>query len=145
MELFLLNYLNIFMYIKIFQTTRESLLFKGNWWLFPSLIKLNYYTPNLRKINIFTLLFFFSFLWLYLWHMEVPRPGVELELQLWPMCHSHINARSLTHWARPGIKPTCLQRQHQVLNLLRHNGDSHISIFSCWLRVPWTEHSLPLL
>ena len=25
---------------------------------------------------------FFFFLWLYLWHMEVPRLGVELELQL---------------------------------------------------------------
>ena len=30
------------------------------------------------------------------------------------------NARSLTHWARPGIKPKCSQTQHQVLNLLSH-------------------------
>ena len=38
------------------------------------------------------------------WHMEVPRLGVELELQL-RLHHSHSNTGSLTHWARPGIKP----------------------------------------
>ena len=26
--------------------------------------------------------FFFFLIWLHLWHMEVPRPGVKLELQL---------------------------------------------------------------
>ena len=46
--------------------------------------------------------------------MEVPRPGVESKLQ--PEPHqiqaesvtytiAHGNARSLTHWARPGIEP----------------------------------------
>ena len=29
--------------------------------------------------------FFFFFLGLHLWQMEVPRPGVELEPHLWPM------------------------------------------------------------
>ena len=37
--------------------------------------------------------------------MEVPRLGVESELQLLAYTTAHCNARSLTHWARPGIKP----------------------------------------
>ena len=63
---------------------------------------------------------FFCFLGLYLWHMEVPRLGVQSELQLlayaiatviWDpsrVCnlhHSSGNARPLTHRARPGIDP----------------------------------------
>ena len=52
------------------------------------------------------------FLGPHLWHMEVPRLGVEWELQL-PACATatqHLsrvcdNARSLTHSARPGIEP----------------------------------------
>ena len=45
---------------------------------------------------------FFFFLQPHLWHVEVPGPGVKLELQLWPM-HFLIytaacgNTRSLTH------------------------------------------------
>ena len=58
------------------------------------------------------------------WHTEVPRLGVELNLSCsrWPMPEpqpqqhrieamsatyttAHSNARSLTHWARPGIEP----------------------------------------
>ena len=34
------------------------------------------------------------------------------------------NARSLTHWLRPGSKPTSSWRQRQVLNLLTHNRNS---------------------
>ena len=64
--------------------------------------------------------FFFFFLGQHLKHMEVPRLGVKVELQL-PACSTHSNARSelhlqatpqltatpgsLTHWARPGIEP----------------------------------------
>ena len=48
------------------------------------------------------------------WHMEVPRLGVKLELQLEPPPQPHQiraasatygNAGSLTHWVRPGIEP----------------------------------------
>ena len=46
----------------------------------------------------------FFFLWLNLWHVEVPGPGVKSELQLQQQSHS--NTRFLTHWARPGIEPT---------------------------------------
>ena len=65
---------------------------------------------------------FFFFLGPRPWHMEGPKPGVELELQPCqpapqPQQHgiqadsatyttAHGNARSLIHWARPGIEPT---------------------------------------
>ena len=47
----------------------------------------------------------------------------------WGHHHSHDNtgsgnARSLTHRARPGIKPASSQRQYQVLNLLSHGRNS---------------------
>ena len=66
---------------------------------------------------------FFCFLGPYLWHMEVPRLGVESEQQLlayttatatpdpsWVcnLYHTHGNTKSLTHWARPGIEPPSL-------------------------------------
>ena len=37
--------------------------------------------------------------------MEFPRLGVQLELQLPAYTTAHGNARSLTHWMRPGIEP----------------------------------------
>ena len=68
-------------------------------------------------------------------HMEVPRLGVQTEMKLSAcvtatatqdlicICNLH-NAGSLTHWARPGIKPTSSQRQCCVLNPLNHNRNS---------------------
>ena len=68
--------------------------------------------------SFFKLFFFFGFLGLR--HMEVPRLGVESELHLpsyatatatrdlsrvCDLHHSSSNARSLTHWVRPGIEP----------------------------------------
>ena len=69
--------------------------------------------------NFFFLSFFF--LGLHLWHMEVPRLGIELELQLLvyavatampdasiicDLCYSaYGSARPLTHWVGPGIEP----------------------------------------
>ena len=77
--------------------------------------------------NSFYLLsfFFFVFLGLYPQHMEVPRLGVESELQLWPTPEpqpqphwiqatsstyttAHGNAGSLIHWAKSGIQPATL-------------------------------------
>ena len=49
---------------------------------------------------------FFVFLGPHLRRMEVPRLGVKLELQLLIYTTAHSNARSLTHWVRPGIEPT---------------------------------------
>ena len=61
--------------------------------------------------------FFFCFLGPHLQHMEVPRLGVESELQLLAFTTTqdpsgtatyttaHGNAGSLTHWVRPRIEP----------------------------------------
>ena len=65
---------------------------------------------------------FFVFLGPYPWYMEIPRLGVESELLCTGLPHSHSNARSLTHWARPGIK----QESSWILDSfpLSHDGNS---------------------
>ena len=45
----------------------------------------------------------FCFVWLHPQHIKVPGPGIKTEPQL---CHSCCSARSLTHCAGLGIKPT---------------------------------------
>ena len=52
------------------------------------------------------LFFFFCFLGLHPQHMEVPRLGVGIRAGAGDtgLQHSHCNARSLTHWVRPGIE-----------------------------------------
>ena len=57
---------------------------------------------------------FVLFLGLHPWHMQIPRLGVELELQMLayttatatpdPSLASRGNTGSMTHWTRPGIK-----------------------------------------
>ena len=47
--------------------------------------------PLLRFLSIFS---FFVFLGLHPWHMEVPRLGVEMELQLPAYTNSHSNSGS---------------------------------------------------
>ena len=84
--------------------------------------------------------FFFFFLQLHLRHMEVPRLGVNTELQLRPTpqpqqlwiqaaCATYTaaygNTRSLTQGARPGIEPAASRRLCWALNPLSHNGNSH--------------------
>ena len=74
---------------------------------------------SLIRSHLFIL--FFCFLGPHAWYMEVPRLGVESELQLpayaritatwiWAVSATyttdHSNTRSLTHWVRPGIKLT---------------------------------------
>ena len=69
----------------------------------------------------FNFYFVFCFLGLHLRHMEVPRLGVDWRYSCWPtpqpqQCMiqtefkthttAHSNARSLTHWVRPGIEPS---------------------------------------
>ena len=80
----------------------------------------------------------------YVWHMEVPGPGVESELQLqdyttatvmWDLsCICDLaavcgNARSLIHWVRPRIKPTFSQTLCWFLNLLSRNVNSQEDVF----------------
>ena len=50
---------------------------------------------SISKDEVQASVFFCGFLGLHLWHMEVPRLGVQLELQL--PAYAHGNARSLTH------------------------------------------------
>ena len=51
--------------------------------------------------------FLFCFVWWqHLRHMEVPKLGRDwIRAAAAGLRHSHSNARSLTHWARPGIEP----------------------------------------
>ena len=46
------------------------------------------------------------------------------------LCHSHGNAKSLTHWARPGIKLASSWILCRVLNLLNHSGNSFLKFLS---------------
>ena len=70
----------------------------------------------------FFFFFFFFFLGPYLKHMEVPRLGWN-----WS-CAAHDNARSLTHWARPGIEPTSSWMLVRWFPL-SHNGNSRSPAF----------------
>ena len=85
--------------------------------------------------------FFFFCLWPHLWHIEVPRLGVKWELQLqayatamstqiWTLSATYVvscgNARSLTHWARPGIRSASSWRLCWVLSQLSYNGNSNM-------------------
>ena len=57
-------------------------------------------------LGFFCCCFVFCFLGLHPRHMEVPRLGVQLELQLPAYATAHGNTRSLTHRARPRIELT---------------------------------------
>ena len=79
-----------------------------------------------NSLQFYLCIYFYLFVFLgqHLRHMEIPRQGVELELQLlacttatatsdlrrvFDPYQAHGNAGSLTHWERPGIKPASSQ------------------------------------
>ena len=74
-------------------------------------------------------LFFFFFLVAPIAYGS-PRPGIESELQLWPMPQLWQHQPHQPHWAGLGITPTPqqqprpLQRQRWIWNLLHHSEDS---------------------
>ena len=85
-------------------------------------------------------LWVFFFLGPHLRQMEVPRLGVESELQLlayitatatpdlsfiWDLHCSLQQHQSLTHRARPGIEPVSSWTLCWILNLLSHSENSH--------------------
>ena len=85
---------------------------------------------ELKYLNLF-----FPFLQPHLRHMDVPKPGVESQLQLKPWQHgiraasviyTAVNGkvRYLIHGGRPGIKPKSSQRHCQVLNPLSCNENA---------------------
>ena len=77
----------------------------------------------------------FYFFKSYVQHMEVPRPGIESDskLQTVPQLQQHwILSPTALGW---GSNP-CLcnpSRCSQILNPLRHSGNSRISFFYSWL------------
>ena len=86
---------------------------------------LPFYLSSLATISLYEILnfFFFCFLGLHHWHVEVPKLGVELELQLPPyptatatqelscICDLHRSSRQcqiLNSLSGPGIEPESL-------------------------------------
>ena len=63
---------------------------------------------------LFFLLFSCLFLEPHPQHMEAPRLGIKLELQLLADTTAHSNIGSLTHEAKRGIKPSVLMDPSQV-------------------------------
>ena len=103
-------------------------------------------SPNTSSIY-FVHLFAFFFLGPYLWHMEVPRLGVEWELQL-PACVTAgatqdpscicTLLRSVqqcqTHWVNP-------HPPYQILSLLSHSRNSQATFLM--MKPPSIFHSPP--
>ena len=99
-------------------------------------------------IHIITTLCIIIFFFLYIlgphpWHMEVPRLGVQ---SVWPLpepqqCQiwaasatyttAHGHARSLTHWARPGIEPAT---SWFLVGFVNHWATTGIPITTLWRR-----------
>ena len=65
-------------------------------------LKLNRWASS---VFVFIYLFYLVFLGPHLRHRDVPRLGVQSELQLLAYTTPHGNSGSLTQWARPGIEP----------------------------------------
>ena len=122
------------------------------------------FCPCVLKLSIFfwfegilyTLKKMFFFLWLHVWHMEVPMLEVGSELhqgptpqprQQWIQATSVTCATacssvgSLTQWMRPGIEPASSWCLCWVLNPLSHNGNSTFLNFYFLLKYSWfTNH-----
>ena len=105
---------------------------------------------------------FSSFLWLHVWHMEVPSLGLDwavasvcatatangIQATSTNSATTSSSVRSSTYWPRPGIKPEFSQRQYRDLS---HNGNSFssegqlclvecyfLAVFSPELWIYWT-------
>ena len=55
-------------------------------------------------------IYLFITLWPHLWHMDLPRPGIESKLQLQSMVPLWPHRILITHCAGPGIESIRLQR-----------------------------------
>ena len=110
------------------------------------------------KLVLSYLSFFLSFLGLYLWHMEVPKLRVKLELLLLAFttatqCRiqaasltyatAHGNTGSLTHRARPGIKPASSRMLIRFVNCwaVRTGTPIYLFIYFNWRKkaVIWSH------
>ena len=100
---------------------KQSVLkYSNNCFIYDISAKKNYWSSD-HSTTLFIYLFN---LWLHMQHMEVPRLGVELELELGPMpqpwqhhswtssvsyATAYSTARSSTNWVRPGVEHTSPQ------------------------------------
>ena len=69
-------------------------------------------------LALFFFFFFFCFLGPYLQHLEVPRPGVESELQL--LAYSHTTATAMQDPSNAGFKSANYTRAHGNARSLTH-------------------------
>ena len=88
--------------------------------------------------------FFFCFLGLHLWHIEVPRLGVESELQLWASTTATATATAVQDPSH-----TCdlhhSSLQHQIPYPLSEGGDrTHIFMDTSWICFHCTTTGTPL-
>ena len=85
---------------------------------------------EIRNCEVSTFWIFFFFLWPHLWIWKFIGEGLKQscswglyhchsntgsKTHMWPTLQLFGNARSLTHWAWPAIKPPSSWRQHWVL------------------------------
>ena len=112
---------------------------------------------NTSVYNIVTDFFFF-FAWFFRAVPKIPRLGVELELQMepipqpqqhriWVMSETYTtalgNARSLTPWGRPGIKPQSSWIPVHLLPLSHNRNSWLLNILSPLLRTTAQEKRIP--
>ena len=79
-----------------------------NYWWKMSLLTILLFDNFLSYFQIIYSIISSFFLWSHLWHMEVPRQGIEPELELWPM---------------PQLQ------KHQILKPLHHSRKSSYLFF----------------
>ena len=98
-------------------------------------------------VCIYIYIIYFVFLGPHLWHMEVPKLGIELELHYShrnvrsELCHG--NAGSLTHCVRPGIEPvsskfmqilkSIVNKKRFLISSLPHEYKGKMSSFLWWV------------
>ena len=86
----------------------------------------------------FFFFFFFCFLGLHLQHIEVPRLGAELELQL-PAYATATETQDPSHVCNPR------SQQHQILNPLSEARDQiHVFIDTIWVYYHWATMGPPM-
>ena len=93
----------------------------------------------IEKVIYYIYIYFFSFLRLNVWHMDVPSLGVKSELQL--RAYTHSNAGS-----KPVCDPHYSSWQHQVPNpLIEARDQTHILMGASQIRFCCTAQELLIM
>ena len=134
-----LNANNLDSYNTVFETRKLTLV----WYYYLNYTPYLNFTRDFFLLKSFLILFFsffffiFSFLGLPLWHMEIPRPGVELELQV------TIYATA-TQDLSCDLHHSSQQWQCQILNLLNEARDwTRILMDTSWVCYHWATIGTP--